>query len=213
MTVKLYCFGESGNAYKCALALRLAGMDWQPAFVDFFRGGARDPAFRAVNPMGEVPVLVDGDRSFTQSGLILHHIARRSGRLGGADEAAADEILRWILWDNHKLSTQIGTVRFLMNFLPPEKRPEGAVAFLQGRLKAAYAVLEDHLSGRDWIVGAQPSIADLSCCGYLYYPEPFGFDRADWPAIGRWLDRIAALPGWMPPYDLMQRAFPPAATA
>jgi hypothetical protein len=52
-------------------------------------------------------------------------------------------------------------------------------------------------------VGDAPTIADLSCCSYLYYPEPFGFDRADWPHIDRWLDRIAALPGWKHPYDLM----------
>ncbi len=48
-------------------------------------------------------------------------------------------------------------------------------------------------------------IADTACCGYLYYPEPFGFDRADWPAIDAWLDRIAAVPGWRHPYDMMPR--------
>ena len=53
------------------------------------------------------------------------------------------------------------------------------------------------------IVGDQPTIADTACCGYLYYPEPFGFDRKDWPNIDRWLDGIAALPGWKHPYDLM----------
>jgi glutathione S-transferase len=97
-----------------------------------------------------------------------------------------------------------------MNFLPPEKRPEAVIPFLQGRLKAAYTVLNDHLAGRSWIVGDAPTIADLSCAGYLYYPEPYGFDRAEWPAIDRWLDRISALPGWKHPYDLMQRAFTPA---
>jgi len=57
MTNTLYCFGESGNAYKAALALELAGVDWTPRFVDFFKGAARSPEFRALNPMGEVPVL------------------------------------------------------------------------------------------------------------------------------------------------------------
>jgi glutathione S-transferase len=59
------------------------------------------------------------------------------------------------------------------------------------------------LSDRDWLVGDGPTAADFSCCGYLYYPEPFGFGRAEWPAIDAWLDRIAALPGWKHPYDLM----------
>ena len=62
------------------------------------------------------------------------------------------------LWDNHKLSTQIGTARFLANFLPEDKRPAGVVPFLQGRLKAAFKVLDTHLEGRDWIVGKGPTI-------------------------------------------------------
>ncbi len=201
--LKLYCFGESGNAYKAALALALTGTPWQAVYVDFFNGETRSPAFRAINPMGEVPVLVDGDLTLAQSGVIVSHIAARTGRMGGDTDAERAEVLRWLLWDNHKLSGQAGTCRFLMNFAPPDKRPEGVVAFLQARLKAAYGVLDAHLAGRDWIVGDGPTIADLSCCGYLYYPEPFGFSRADWPHIDRWLGRIAALPGWKAPYDLM----------
>ncbi|SEO10200.1 glutathione S-transferase [Gemmobacter aquatilis] len=203
MTAQLYCFGESGNAYKAALALTLAGADWQPVFVDFFNGETRGPAFRAINPMGEVPVLVEDGEVLTQSGMILDHIARKTGRFGGSTPAAQQEVWRWVLWDNHKLSGQAGTCRFLMNFLSAEKRPEGVIPFLQGRLKAAYTVLNDHLAQRDWIADTGPTIADFSCCGYLYYPEPFGFTRADWPHIDRWLGRIATLPGWKHPYDLM----------
>jgi len=210
MTAQLYCFGESGNAYKVALMLTLTGTPWQPVFVDFFNGTARGPAFRAINPMGEVPVLVTGGLSLSQSAVILRHLARETGQFGWTSEAEDDEILRWLMWDNHKLSTQAGTTRFLMNFLAEEKRPQGVIPFQQGRLKAAYTVLNDHLAGRDWVATARPTIADLSLCSYLYYPEPFGFTRADWPQIDAWLDRIAALPGWKHPYDLMQRAFPPA---
>jgi glutathione S-transferase len=203
MTAQLYCFGESGNAYKVALALTLAERDWEPVFVDFFHGGTRTPEFRALNAMGEVPVLVDGDITLTQSGVILDYISSQTGKLGGRSAAERREVLRWLFWDNHKLSTQIGTTRFQMNFLPPEKRPEAVIAFLQARLKSAYRVLDDHLAGRHWIVGDRVSIADLSCCGYLYYPEPFGFARSDWPHISAWLDRIAGLPGWKHPYDMM----------
>ncbi|MCB1406205.1 MAG: glutathione S-transferase N-terminal domain-containing protein [Rhodobacteraceae bacterium] len=202
MTATLYCFGESGNAYKAALTATLAGYDWAPRYVDFFGGETRTPEFRALNAMGEVPVLVDGDTVLSQSGAIQVHIARATGRLGGA-AGEEEEVLRWVLWDNHKLSSQAGMARFLMNFLPPEKRPAEVIAFSQGRLKAAYAVLNAHLEGRDWIVGDGVTLADCACCGYLYYPEPFGFDRADWPNIDRWLDTIAALPGWKHPYDMM----------
>jgi glutathione S-transferase len=203
MTMQLYCFGESGASYKVALTLALAGVEWEPVFVDFFNGEARTPAFREINPMGEVPVLVDGDMTLSQSGAILDYISSRTGSFGGRSAIARREVLRWIFWDNHKLSGVAGNTRFLMNFLPAEKRPAEVIAFQQGRLKTAYAVLNDALSKSDWLVGDAPTIADFSCCGYLYYPEPFGFDRKDWPHIDAWLDRIAALPGWKAPYDMM----------
>lgn len=203
MTAKLYCFGESGNAYKVALALTFADIEWEPVYVDFFNGGTRTPEFRAINEMGEVPVLQDGETTLTQSGVILDYISSKSGKLGGKSAAERREILRWMFWDNHKFSTQIGTARFLANFVPEEKRPAGVIPFLQGRLKNAYTVLNDHLAARTWVAGGAMTIADLSLCGYLYYPEPFGFDRTAWPNIDAWLARIAATPGWKHPYDLM----------
>lgn len=204
MTIKLYCFGESGNAYKAALSLELSGLAWQAIKVDFFNGETRTPEYRSdINEMGEAPVMVDGDVKLTQSGVIQDYVSEKSGKFGGKDSAERREILRWILWDNHKLSSTAGMTRFLMNFLPEDKRPADVIAFHQGRLKAAYGVLNAHLEGRDWIVGDAMTNADLSCCGYLYYPEPFGFDRKDWPNIDAWLDRISQTPGWKAPYDLM----------
>ncbi len=205
MTAKLYCFGESGNAYKAALTLELSGYNWEPVFVDFFKGEARSDAFKAVNPMGEVPVLTEGDLTLTQSGVIQQYVVDQTGKLGGAPTDKY-EVLRWVLWDNHKMSSQAGVTRFLMNFLPEEKRPQEAIKFLQGRLAAAYVVLNDHLAGRDWVVGEELTVADISCCGYLFYEEPFGFVRADWPNIDAWLTRISEQPGWKHPYDLMQKA-------
>jgi glutathione S-transferase len=203
MTATLYCFGESGNAYKAALAMELAEMEWEPRFVDFFNGETRTPAFRALNDMGEVPVLVDGAVTLTQSGVILDYVSSKTGKLGGRSAAERREVLRWLFWDNHKLSSQVGMTRFQMNFIPADKRPTEVIAFMQARLKSTYKVLNDHLEGRKWLAGEGLTIADLSCCSYLYYPEPFGFTRTDWPNIDAWLDRIAAQPGWKHPYDLM----------
>lgn len=203
MTTRLHCFGESGNAYKAALTLELAGMDWEPVFVDFFGGETRRPAFRALNPMGEVPVMVDGDVTLTQSGVMQLHVAEKTGTFGGRTDAERREVLRWMFFDNHKVSGIGGPLRFNMNFLPPERRDEGANRWLSGRLHSALGVMEGHLSGRDWLAAGRPTIADFAACGYLYYPEPFTFERADYPAISAWLDRIAALPGWKHPYDLM----------
>lgn len=204
MTMKLYCFGESGNAYKAALPLSLSGLDWEAVKVDFFGGETRSPQYRSeINAMGEAPVLVDGDIRLTQSGVIQMYVSEKSGKFAGRTPEEAREVLRWVFWDNHKLSSQAGMTRFLMNFLPEDKRPAEVIAFSQGRLRTAYSVLNAHLEGRDWIVGDGPTNADFSCCGYLFYPEPFGFDRAEWPAIDRWLTGIQALEGWKHPYDLM----------
>jgi len=204
MTIRLYCFGESGNSYKAALALELSGLEWQAEKVDFFGGETRSEDYRRdVNEMGEVPVLVDGDFRTSQSGAIQAYVTEKSGKFGGRDHAENYEVLRWVLWDNHKLSSQAGMTRFLLNFLPEDKRPAEVIAFTQGRLNAAYDVLNAHLEGRDWIVGDAVTNADISCCGYLFYPEPFGFDRKAWSNIDRWLANIEATPGWKHPYDLM----------
>ncbi|UWQ55220.1 glutathione S-transferase family protein [Leisingera caerulea] len=202
MTIKLHCFGESGHSYKAALALELSGLAWEPVFVDFFSGAHRTDDYRGLNVMAEAPVLVDGDVRLSQSGVIQQYISDKTGKFAGRPEDKY-EVLRWILWDNHKLSSQAGMTRFLMHFIPEDKRPQEVITFMQGRLKAAFKTLNTHLQGREWIVGDGLTNADLTCCGYLFYPEPFGFDRAGWPHIDAWLDRISALPGWKHPYDLM----------
>jgi glutathione S-transferase len=184
--------------------LELSGLAWEPVKVDFFGGETRTPAYRAdINTLGEVPVMIDGDIKLTQSGVIQDYVSEKSGKFGGKDAAERREILRWVLWDNHKLSSMAGMTRFLMNFLPADKQPKEVIAFNQGRLAAAYDLLNNHLAGRNWIVGDGITNADLSCCGYLYYPEPFGFDRSAYPNIDAWLDRLSRIRGWKAPYDLM----------
>jgi glutathione S-transferase len=203
MTIKLHCFGESGNAYKAALTLALADQSWEPVFVDFFNGETRTDAFRALNVMGEVPVMEDGDVILTQSGVMQDYISSKSGKLGGKSAAERREILRWMFFDNHKVSGIAGMLRFQMNFLPEAKRNADVIGFMSMRLAAALAIMETHLSDRDWLASESLTIADIACAGYLFYPEPFTFDRADYPHINRWLDAIAATPGWKHPYDLM----------
>lgn len=204
MTMKLYCFGESGNSYKAALPLSLSGLEWEAVKVDFFGGETRTPEYRAnINVLGEAPVLVHGDDKIAQSGVIQSYITEKSGKFGGTTDAEKRAIQSWVLWDNHKLSSMAGMTRFLMNFLPEDKRPKEVIGFNQGRLAAAYATLDAALDGRDWLVGDAVTNADFSCCGYLFYPEPFGFARADHANIDRWLSNIEALDGYKAPYDLM----------
>ena len=202
--MELYCFGESGHSYKAALALQLAGCVWSPVFVDFFKGETRSNAYRThINPLGEAPVLRDGGIMLSQSGVIQNYLAEKTGKHGGGSAAETREVLRWILWDNHKLSALAGTTRFMMNFLAEDKRPQAVIEYNLARLKSSYKILDLALSERPFLVGETITHADMTCCGYLYYPEPFGFQREDWPNIDRWLDNISACDGWKAPYDLM----------
>ena len=202
MAIKLHCFGESGNAYKAALTLELAGINWSPVYVDFFGGAARSGGYRDLNIMAEAPILVQGDFSLSQSGAIQQWVVDQTGNLGGSPEDKY-EVLRWVLFDNHKMSSQAGMTRFLMNFLPEDKRPLEVIKFMQGRVLGALKILDTHLESRSWIVGNTMTIADIANCGYLFYPEPYGFTRANWSNIDSWLSRIEATKGWKHPYDLM----------
>lgn len=197
---RLHCFAQSGNAYKVALALALAGADWEPVWVDFFGGAQRHPDFVALNIMAEVPVLEHAGTTLSQSGIILDYLAGTLGRFRPADPR---EAWRWILWDNHKLTSSLATWRFMANFLPEEKRSADVIAFLKGRAVTALKVLDRHLDGRDWIVGDELSTADLSCVGYMFYRDEYDFDWRTVPNVVAWRDRIAAQPRWKPPYELM----------
>lgn len=197
----LYGFAQSGNSYKAALMLNLCGADWTARFVDFFNGETRTPAFRAINVMGEVPVLEHGGKRLTQSGVILDYLAERLGRFGPNDADERREILRWLLFDNHKLTSYTATLRYLMSLAKTGETP--VTEFLRARMLTALGILDQHLAGRAFALGERPTIADISLCGYLYFPDEYGVSWRDFPNIGRWLDRIAALPGWVHPYQLL----------
>lgn len=201
---KLYCFGESGNAYKCALMLQCAGLDWQPVWVDFFNGETRGDAFRKnVNAMGEVPVLVHGEKVLTQSGVILDYLAGVSGMFGPSNDDERREIMRWMLFDNHKLTSATASLRFLISLA---KKPESDLTeWLRARALGALKVLDGHLANRAFVLGQRPTIADFSLCGYLYYGAELPFDLGQFANVIKWLDNIKALPGWKAPYDLMPR--------
>jgi glutathione S-transferase len=206
----LHCFAQSGNAYKVALALQLAGADWVPRFVDYFGGETRTDAYRANNVMGEVPLLEHRGERYSQSGAILDYLAESLGKFGPADNAERREILRWLLWDNHKLTSYTATFRFMRTFAK-DANP-AVLAEFRRRAEAAWGVLAAHLGEHRYVVGNRLTIADLSICGYLFWPDEIGVDWATYPAIADWLARIRSEPRWVHPYELMPGHPLPAAT-
>ncbi len=202
---QLYCFAQSGNAYRAALMLNLVGADWEPVFVDFFKGETRTPEYREkINEMGEAPVLKHGSQLLTQSGVIISHLAKRFGKYQPQGEEQETEALRWIIFDNQKVNGSLGPYRFLRTFAKPQGNP-AVMDFLKNRALTNLAIVDKRLASRPFLLGDKPTTADISMVGYLYYPaDEYGFDmRADFKNLGPWLDRIAALPGWEHPYKLM----------
>lgn len=200
----LHCFLESGNSYKPALMLQLCDADWTPRWVNFFKGEHRSPEFLAQNAMGEVPLLIDhteGDAAISQSGVQLWHLAGKLGQFGPENDAEEREILRWILFDNHKLTGSVSVYRFLRKFMGKGDTPEAE--FMKGRMVQAIKTLNRHLDQRHWVAADRPTIADLSLAGYLFWPDHFDVSWTDYPNIDAWLKRIAALPNYKTPEELL----------
>ena len=202
---RLYGFGESGNCYKVALMLALTGADWEAVHIDYFNGETRSPAWReAVNEMGEAPVLEHAGKRLSQSGVILDYLAETTGKFGPTDADERREILRWMLFDNHKFTSYYATLRFLVGL---QKGPETPVTeFLRARARSAFAIVDKHLATTPFLVGGRVTVADFSLLGYLYFDEHTGIPLSDYPLILAWRERVAALPGWRAPYDLLAPA-------
>ena len=202
---QLHGFCQSGNTFKVAFLLRALNQAWEPKFVDFMNGVTRTGEWReGTNEMGEVPVLDDGARRLTQSGVILTYLAAKHGAFGGASEDERLEVLRWLLFDNHKFTSYFATYRFMKAFGPTAPDP-AVMNWLRGRLDNAFGIVDKHLAGRAYLVSKAPTIADISLCGYLFYPvAESGYEVAGrFPNIAAWLERVREIPGWANPYDIL----------
>src|SRR5215470_7875617 len=175
-TYRLHYFPESGNSYKLALMLTLCGQEFERIWTDFGGGITRTAQWRqSVNAMGEIPVLEESGIRLTQTAPILLRLAERYGRFHGESDGERFEILRWLFWDNHKLTGYMATYRFQRAFTPsPDPQ---VLAFLRRRLDDFLGIVERHFEHRRFVVGERPTVADLSMTGYLFFPkEESGYD-------------------------------------
>ena len=203
-TYRLHYFPESGNSYKLALMLTLCGQTFEPVWTDFGGGITRTAEWRrTVNEMGEIPVLEEDGVRLTQTAPILLKLARQFGQFGGETEQEQFELLRWLFWDNHKLTGYMASYRFMRTFIP--SGDPAVLKYYRKRLDDFLGILETHLQQNAFAIGARPSIADISMMAYLHYPsDETGYDFAvSHPAISAWLGRMADLPGWKSAYDLL----------
>ena len=203
-TYRLHYFPESGNSYKLALMLTLCGQSFEPIWTDFGSGVTRTREWRAnVNAMGEIPVLEEDGVKLTQTAPILLRLARKFGHFGSVDDNEEFEILRWLFWDNQKLSGYMATYRYLRTFT--ENPNADVLAWLRKRIDDFLKIVETQFFAQPFILGDRATVVDLSMCAYLSFPgDETGYNFAtSHPALHAWLGRIAALPNWKSAYDLL----------
>ena len=200
----LYANRESGHSYKVALFLALTGTPYRYVAVDLQQPRDGRPAeFKAISKFGEVPVLVTEEgEALCQSNAILAHLAWSTGKFGGRDVSAWRRIHEWLSWETNRIGFSLPNLRYERRFATD---PDPAVgAWLVARLRADLDRMEAELGeGHAFLIGDELTIADLACCAYLYWADQAGVGLQPWPGVARWLDRIAATPGWRAPYDLL----------
>ena len=190
----------SGNCYKVRLAARQLGVPLRLKDYPLHGGDTRRPDFLAKNPNGRVPMLeLDDGRHLPESGAILWYLSEGTA-LQPADKWARAEMLQWMFFEQYSHEPYIAVARFWIAFAPKDEleKKRALIPEWHARGNAALGVMETHLSKTDWFAGGRYSIADIALYAYTHCAADGGFDLALYPAVSRWLARVAATPGYVP---------------
>lgn len=196
MSEKIRIFGDSksGNCYKIALVCACLDIEYEWLEVDILAGETQTPEFLAMNPNGKIPLLSLPDgRNLPESNAILCYFAAGTD-LAGTDRFTAADILRWMFFEQYSHESNIATSRFIIKYLgnPPDRQ----AALSEKRVGGykALDVMEEQLTGRNFMVGDAFTIADIALYAYTHVADEGGFDLDRYPAIRAWLVRVAARP-------------------
>jgi glutathione S-transferase len=189
--MRLYDYAASGNCFKVRLLLALLGRDYERVPVDIFAGDTLTDAYAAINPLRETPVLeLDGGEHLAQSAAILWLLAEGTAFLP-EDRFERAQVAQWLSFEQERIMGGIANPRFRM--LTGREGPGITARLATGR--HALDVLDEHLAGREWVVGAAPTIADLALFAYISRAADAGLEHP--PRVAAWLERIRALPGFV----------------
>jgi len=199
MTYRLYDYLPSGNGYKVRLVLRELGLPHELVEVDILKGGSRTPEFLARNPNGRIPVLeIPGKGYLWESHAIISYLADGSALIP-TDALDRARMWQWLCFEQYNLEPNVATVRFWLHSLHKTEAELGEKLTDKRRLGfAALDVLEQGLTGRDYLVANRYTLADIALYAYTHVAEEGGFPLERYPAIRGWCARIAARPGYRP---------------
>ncbi|HET7202009.1 MAG TPA: glutathione S-transferase family protein [Steroidobacteraceae bacterium] len=197
---RLHQMQVSGNCYKVRLAARQLGVDLELLDYGLLDGTTRQPEYLAKNPNGRVPMLeLDDGRCLPESGAILWYLAEGSPLVPG-DRWGRAEALQWMFFEQYSHEPYVAVARFWLKFAPSAEREKKRHLVPEWHAKGngALGVMETHLARHDWFAGGRYSIADIALYGYTHCAADGGFDLAQYPAVGRWLERVRSQPGHVP---------------
>ncbi|HKJ50017.1 MAG TPA: glutathione S-transferase family protein [Gammaproteobacteria bacterium] len=206
--MKLYDLARSGNCYKIRLFLSILGLDYELIPVDANAGELRTPEFLAVNPNGLVPVLIDGDTTVYDSAAILAYLALTRGAEDwfSTEPLRLARILRWLTFEQAEGRYGLARARAMALSLRTPLAESGTLEESRGIAETALKTLEQRLSEHDWLAGdGLPTIADIACYPYTALIPDAGISLDAYAAIGRWMEAIRGLPGYIPLPEIANR--------
>lgn len=198
--MKLYYHPGSSRSRRVLALIAQLELDVEKEIVDLAGGAQRSPEYLAVNPNGVVPALTDGEFALWESAAILQYLASlQPTSLYPESAKARADITRWLTWTAGHLEQATNVFLFenvIKGFFGLGPASENELARGTELLRKQAGILEAHLAGRTWLVGDGPTIADFMVAGSLFWHEMGKMSLAPYPAVGGWLSRVLALPGW-----------------
>ncbi|RAI04246.1 glutathione S-transferase [Acuticoccus sediminis] len=202
--ITIYGNWDSGNCYKPRLLAAFLGIPFRHVDVETLAGETQTTEFLAKSPIGKVPLMeLEDGRYLPESNAMLCYLGAGT-RFVPSDPYENARMLSWMFFEQYSHEPNIAVRRSLLVYpqLAARATPERLAATLEGGIKAL-DVMEGRLAGADWLVGDAPTLADVALFAYTHRADEAGFDLSRTPGIVRWIDRVAALPGyravtWLP---------------
>ncbi len=191
--MKVYGDRISGNCLKVQYTADYLGLDYEWVPTDIMAGETRTPEYLAMNPAGQVPLLVLEDgRALAQSNAIIGFLARDSDLLP-RDPFDRAKVYEWLFWEQYSHEPYVAVCRFVMVYQGRSKAERESWRVERG--EGALDLMEDWLEGRDWLVGTTFTIADIALLAYTRLAHEGGFDLGGRPAVRHWIGRCESVLG------------------
>ena len=196
----LHEYAASGNCYKVRLTAAMVGVHLDRREYDIMKGETRTPDFLAnVNANGRIPTLQVGDRFIPESNAASYYIAEGSSLIP-TDPFDHADMLRWMFWEQYNHEPNIATLRFWMGSIGPDNLDDLKRLQMPAKRQAGNAALklmDEHLKGREWFVGAHMSLADICLFAYTHVAGDAEFDLSRYPNVVEWIERVKGQPRYV----------------